>query len=256
MIGGCGAWPAAGQACSGYLIEHDGFRLLIDPGYAVVPRLFGLITPAEVDAVFVTHRHPDHCADLNPLLRARVMSGQEPPPLPVFSPPHALDAVLALDRPEWLAAALSLQEFEPGNGFGIGPFDVATRLLPHSVPNAGVRVSAGRRTIAYTGDTGPSPEIVELARDADALLAEASYVDDDMPDDLASTLSTARQAGEHAARASVGRLLLTHLIPGTDPGAAVEVAREAYSGDVSVASHGLIMDLAADGVTGTVPDHR
>jgi ribonuclease BN (tRNA processing enzyme) len=256
VIGGCGAWPAAGQACSGYLIEHDGFRLLIDPGYAVVPRLFRLITPGEIDAVFVTHRHPDHCADLNPLLRARVMSEQEPPPLPVFSPPHALDAVLALDRREWLAAALSLQEFEPGSGFGIGPFDIATRLLPHSVPNAGVRVSAGGRTIAYTGDTGPSPEVVELARHADVLLAEASYVDDDMPDDLAGTLSTARQAGEHAASASVGRLLLTHLIPGTDPGAALEVAREAYAGDVSVASHGLIMDLAADGVTRTVPDHR
>src|SRR5918996_4616288 len=180
VVGGCGAWPAADQACGGYLVEHDGFRLLIDPGYAVVPRLLRHIRPGELDAVFVTHGHPDHCADLNPLLRARAMSGDEPPALPVFAPPHALDAVLALDRRDWLDAALSLREFTTGSGFDIGPFSAETRLLPHSLPNAGVRLAAGGHTIAYTGDTGPSAEIVTLARDTDVLLAEASYVDDEM----------------------------------------------------------------------------
>ena len=64
VLGGCGAWPAAGQACSGYLLEQDGFRLLVDPGYAIVPRLLELIDAAEVDAVLVSHGHPDHRADL------------------------------------------------------------------------------------------------------------------------------------------------------------------------------------------------
>lgn len=75
LLGGSGAWPAAGGACSGYLVEHDGFRLLVDPGYATVPRLLTLLPAAEVDAVLVTHGHPDHCADLNPLLRARKLGG-------------------------------------------------------------------------------------------------------------------------------------------------------------------------------------
>ena len=69
VLGGCGGWPAAGLACSGYLVEHDGFRLLIDPGYAIVPRLLAVVDAAAVDAVLVSHGHPDHCADLNPLLR-------------------------------------------------------------------------------------------------------------------------------------------------------------------------------------------
>ena len=73
VLGGCGAWPAAGQACSGYLVEHDGFRVLVDPGYAVVPRLLELVAAEDVDAVLLSHGHPDHCADLNPLLRARVL---------------------------------------------------------------------------------------------------------------------------------------------------------------------------------------
>jgi ribonuclease BN (tRNA processing enzyme) len=70
-LGGCGAWPAAGQACSGYLLEYDGFVLLVDPGYATVPRLLEHVDAGEIDAVLVSHEHPDHCADLNPLLRAR-----------------------------------------------------------------------------------------------------------------------------------------------------------------------------------------
>ena len=103
VLGSCGAYPEAGQACSGYLVEHDGFRLLVDLGYAVVPELLRHLTAAGVDAVFISHGHPDHCADLNPLLRARVLGGEALPPLPVYAPPGALDAVLALDRPGMLA---------------------------------------------------------------------------------------------------------------------------------------------------------
>ena len=79
VLGGCGGWPAAGQACSGYLVEHDGFRLLIDAGYATVPRLLQLVRPGLVDAVLISHGHPDHCADLNPLLRARAMHARSEP---------------------------------------------------------------------------------------------------------------------------------------------------------------------------------
>ena len=73
VLGGSGAWPGPGGACSGYLVVHEGFRLLVDPGYAVLPRLLEEIRATRVDAVFVSHGHPDHCADLNPLLRARAL---------------------------------------------------------------------------------------------------------------------------------------------------------------------------------------
>jgi len=66
VLGGCGAWPAAGQACSGYLVEHDGFRIVVDPGYATVPRLLERLAADDVDAVLISHGHPDHCADLHP----------------------------------------------------------------------------------------------------------------------------------------------------------------------------------------------
>jgi ribonuclease BN (tRNA processing enzyme) len=242
VLGSCGAWPEAGQACSGYLVEHDGFRLLVDLGYAVVPRLQEYISVGRADAVFISHGHPDHCADLNPLLRARVLGGATLPPLPVYAPPGALDAVLALDRPGMLADGYVLHDLVPGSALDIGPFHAQTELLPHSLPNAGLRLTAGGQVLAYTGDTGPSPGVVSLARGADLLLAEASYAEQ-VPEDLQRHLSSARQQGRQAAAAGARRLLLTHLMPGTGAAAARAAAQREFDGEVGVADAGLILSL-------------
>jgi ribonuclease BN (tRNA processing enzyme) len=243
VLGACGAWPEAGKACSGYLMEHGGFRLLVDVGYATVPRLLQRITAGEVDAVFISHGHPDHCADLNPLLRARALRDDPLVPLPVYALPGALAAVLALDRPGMLDDAYVLHELIDGRDFDIGPFRAQIRRLPHWVPNAGVRLTVGDRVLAYTGDTGPSPDVVELARDADVLLAEATHVVE-VPEDVRPYLSSARQASRQATEAGVRHLILTHLWPGTDPAAARAVASEEYDGEVAVADLDLVVELS------------
>jgi ribonuclease BN (tRNA processing enzyme) len=243
VLGGGGAWPTAGQACSGYLVEHDGYRLVLDPGYATLPQLLKHTAAEHVDAVLITHGHPDHCADLNPLLRARALGEAPPPALPVRTLPGAVDAVLALDNPRMLADAYALSEFTAGDRFEVGPFLVDTWALPHFVPNAGLRLTAGGRVLAYTGDTGPSPDIAVLAREADMLLAEATFPEQVPFSGDAPYLSTARQAGHHATRAGVGRLVLTHLWPGTDPAAARAAADGVFPAALDVAMPGLTIDL-------------
>ncbi len=248
VLGSCGAWPAAGDACSGFLVEHEGFRLVLDLGYATLPRLLA-VTPAEsIDAVLISHGHPDHCADLNPFLRARALRDDPAPAVPVHAPAGALDRVLALDRPGMLDDAYELRLFAPGDRFDIGPFHVATWALPHMVPNAGVRLSAGSRTLAYTGDTGPSPVLAELARHADLLLAEATYAEE-VPDESRAFLFSARQAGELASEAGAKRLVLTHLMPGADPERSLAAARRRYQGDVTVAHSGETYDLTMSDLT-------
>jgi ribonuclease BN (tRNA processing enzyme) len=244
VLGACGGWPEAGSACSGFLVEHQGFRVLVDAGYATFPRLLEVVAAEAVDAVLISHGHPDHCADLNPLLRARMMGPASDPgadplaALPVYAPTGALDAVLALDRPGMLDDALDLREFSPGATLDVGPFTVATRLLPHFVPNAGMRLTVGGAVLAYTGDTGPAPAVVELAAGADVLIAEATHPELMSAAD-APFLSTAVQAATQATQADVGRLVLTHLWPGTDPDAALDAARGAYAGPIDVARSGL-----------------
>ncbi|HEY1920196.1 MAG TPA: MBL fold metallo-hydrolase [Streptosporangiaceae bacterium] len=247
VLGGCGAWPEAGQACSGFLIEHDGFRLVVDLGYATVPRLLEQADASQIDAVFISHGHPDHCADLNPLLRARALgtsTQRDSPlrPLPVYTLPGALDAVLALDRPGMLDDAYELHEFQAGDELSIGPFQAGTRLLPHWVPNAGVRLAASGQVLAYTGDCGPSPEVAELACGADLLVAEASHAGEGPPDTRRYS-SSARVAGRQATQAGAARLLLTHLWPGTDPAVAQAAAQAEYEGDIGVARAGLTISL-------------
>jgi len=201
------------------------------------------VMPAErLDAVYVSHGHPDHCADLNPLLRARAFAAAEPPPLPVYAPRGALDAVLALDRPGMLDAALEHRDFEPGAGFAVGPFELRTTSLPHWEPNAAVRVAAGGRAVVYTGDGGPHPALVELARSADVLVAEATYPEH-MTVENAPYLCTARQAARQAAQAGVGRLVLTHQWPGTEPGDHLAAAAKEYDGPTCVATSGLSFDV-------------
>jgi len=231
-LGSSGAFPTLLNPCSSYLVSLAGFRILLDAGYSTFQAMLKHTTPDAIDAVIVTHGHPDHCADLNPLLRARALGGGTPAPLPLYCPPGALGAVLALDRPGMLDPYYDLREFSPGSSFQVGPFNVDTRLLPHWLPNAGIRIND---SLVYTGDTGPSPLIAELAEGAGTLIADASYPTQ-MPSGSAEYLSSAVQAGEHATAAGVGRLVLTHVMPGVDSLEALGAARSTFDGEVLLPS--------------------
>ncbi len=242
VLGGAGGYPPAAGACGGYLIEQDGFRLLVDPGYAIVPRLLGIMPAGAIDAVLVSHGHPDHVADMNPLLRARLMSDDDSPPLAAYALPDALGPVLALDQIRALKGACEVREFEAGDAFPIGPFGIESRQLPHSIPNAGVRISAGGASITYTGDAGPSDDLVELADGTDLLLAEATYAES-VPSENEGVLNCAFEVGRQAHRARAARLMLTHLLPGTDPEASRAAARRSFHDWIAVATPGTIVEL-------------
>ena len=240
VIGGSGGYPGQGRPCSGYLVEADGFTLLIDPGYGVATALSAGSWPS-FDAVLVSHAHPDHCADLNPLLRARAWADALLPALPIYALPGALEAVLALDRPEVLAGSYTLNDIEPGK-WTIGPFQILTAPLPHPRPNIGFRISAGGRSLVYTGDCGPSDELVHLADGADLLLAEASYAEV-VPPEIVGALSSAIDVGREARKAGVQHLVLTHLMPRTNGADAIAAAAGSFTGPISVARPGLVVQV-------------
>jgi ribonuclease BN (tRNA processing enzyme) len=119
----------------------------------------------------------------------------------------------------------------------IGPLRITTALMRHSVVTFGFRIEHAGRVVAYSADTGPCDELVTLARDADLLLAEASFTEGpDLPPDLHLT---ARQAAEHAARAGAGELVLTHLVAWNDPAVSQAEATAGYDGRLRLARSGL-----------------
>lgn len=242
VLGGSGGIPAEGVPCSGYLVEHDGFRLLVDPGYGTAVALLRHCRPGELDAVYVSHAHPDHCADLNPLLRIRVMADESDTPLPIYCPPGAVGKVVDLEPTTSLDGAYELREFEPDEKFTVGSLAAETRSLPHFVQNAGARFTGGGRSLTYTGDCGPADALVELADSTHLLVAEATYLDG-VADRHQGLLNDARGAGRIAARARAERLLLTHLWPGTNHDDARRVASHEYSGPIDVARPRLVVQV-------------
>jgi ribonuclease BN (tRNA processing enzyme) len=125
--------------------------------------------------------------------------------------------------------------------FEIGPFTVTTERMRHPVETYGIRLEHGGRTLAYSADTGPCDALHALADGADLLLCEASFLHgkEDIPD----LHLNGREAGEHAARADVGRLVLTHIPPWTDGERNLRDARETYAGPVELAARGAVYEV-------------
>jgi ribonuclease BN (tRNA processing enzyme) len=239
VLGSCAAWPEPGRACAGFLVEHAGFRVVLDLGFGTLPRLLTHCPNGAVDAVVITHQHTDHCVDLNGLLRVRHHGERTFDPIPLLCPPGVAELVDSLEPSPRLSELFEVREL-PGT-HKIGPFEVVGVELPHYVPNAGVRLTTTRhRTIAYTGDTGPSPLLAELGRRADLYIMDATL--QEQPSGPRNVLSAA-EAGYWASEAEARRLLLTHFWPGNDRGVSLRQAAEHYSGELMAADEGMVIDL-------------
>jgi ribonuclease BN (tRNA processing enzyme) len=243
VLGCAGSFPSADSPCSSYLVEADGFRLLVDLGNGALGALQRHVGLYDVDAIMLSHLHPDHWIDLCQYLVARKYAkGRVLPALPVYGPTATADRLAAAYGEK--GAADGVFDFRPlaEGTFGVGPFEVTACLVNHPVESYGFRLSHGGRSLVYSSDTGVSDALVGLARDADAFLCEASFLDSQV--NVPDLHLTGREAGEHAARAGVRRLLLTHLVPAWgDEAQTLAEAESAYDGPVEVVHSGAVYDL-------------
>ncbi len=228
IVGCSGSGPGPASPASSYLVEHDGYRLLLDLGNGSFGALQGLVDPATVDAVFLSHLHADHCLDVAPFVVWHRYSGRSTRKLVPMYAPVGAERRLALAYDSDGEGLTDVFDFVPvGAGqLTLGPFTAALARTAHPVECYAIRLDAGGRSMVYTGDTGASAAVVELARGSDVLLAEAAHPD--VPDLPPALHLTGREAGEHAAAAQVGRLLLTHVPAWVDREAQLAAAREVF----------------------------
>jgi len=215
VIGSSPAWPNAGGAHSGYLVSARGRRLLLDCGPGVLGRLREQEAWPMLDAIAITHFHLDHWGDLVPWVWGsfyRRGHDDVQPELWVYRGGHAYLEELGsrLGFPDMFDRTFKVSEYDGETPFTAAGLEVLPVRLPHyRLETYGFRVSNDTATLAYTGDTGPSERIAELARDVDLLVCEA-------------TLETGAADGEPRGHLSVDealdayrasgarRLLLTH----------------------------------------------
>jgi ribonuclease BN (tRNA processing enzyme) len=242
VIGCAGSAPGPASPASCYLVQHEGFSLLLDLGNGAFGALQAVLDPADVDAVYLSHLHADHCLDAAPFMVWHRYSGRsDGRAVPLYAPVGADRRLATAYDPAGgpIDDVFDTTPIGPGS-WTLGPFSVTTARTAHPVECYAVRLTAGGRSLVYTGDTGPSPAVVELARGADVLLAEAAYAEGpDLPPGLHLT---GRQAGEHAAAAGVGRLLVTHVPSWIDADAQLAGARAVF-GAAELARHAAVYDI-------------
>jgi ribonuclease BN (tRNA processing enzyme) len=239
-------------------VEAEGFRLLIDLGSGALGAVAGHVGLGHIDAVCISHLHADHCLDLCGYAVARIIRPDGPMPrIPVYGPDQtAMRLARALEADPAAAArqpgagdgrftsAFSFETVTPGVT-EIGPLRVTAAVMNHPVQTFGFRVEHAGRSLAYSADTGPTTALEELARGADVLLCEASFAEPAagapaLPEGLHLT---ARQAGQHAARAGAGQLVLTHLGPWNDSARILDEASGEFRGPTSLAFSGRELTL-------------
>ncbi|AXI77729.1 MBL fold metallo-hydrolase [Peterkaempfera bronchialis] len=241
VVGCSGSFPSPDSPCSCYLVEADGFRVVIDLGNGALGALQKYCGLYDVDAVLLSHLHADHCIDMCAYWVARnYRVGGCPDPLPVYGPQGTAERLARaydMDEQPGMKEVFDFRTLTPGS-FELGPFRITAAPVAHPVEAYGFRLVHGGRSLVYSGDTGRCPELTDLARGADLFLCEASFTDgkEEIPD----LHLNGREAGECAADAGVGRLVLTHIPPWTDTERNVSDARAAFGGPVEAARAGAV----------------
>ncbi len=253
ILGSSGTFPAPGRPGSGYLVEREGTTIWIDAGPGTFMALADRTEPSGVDAVVISHVHPDHCTDLfafyhytayGPGGAAYGHSGR--PPVPVYAPAGVAERVAAFvgadDPSHPVHAALDFRKVGEGDTAEVGPLHLQFAATDHSVPTVGVRIDAGGPALVYSADTGPGGGVPVLAAGARLLLCEASYQGDRADYEYPHHL-TAAEAGALARAAGVDRLMLTHIPPVVDPRRSVEEAEAEFGRAVELAVPGMEVRL-------------
>lgn len=246
VVGCAGSFPSADSAASCYLVEHDGARLVLDLGngsFGALQRHVDLTRDDALAAVVLSHCHIDHCADVGSLYVHRHYRPRRPAArLQMLGPSDARARLAAIYG---MADPVSLDtEFDIGTlGAGpvvVGPFTIESARMAHPVETYAVRVTAGGRSLTYSGDTGPTDALATLARGTDLALFEASFVGAGNPPDLHLG---GTDAGRLARAAGARQLVLTHHVAWNDPAVVLAETRSQYAGPITQAAPGLTIDL-------------
>ncbi len=215
VVGSSPAWPNPGGAQSGYLVECEEGRVLLDCGPGVLPRLREREGWPDLDAIVITHFHLDHWGDLVPWVWGTIVGpGRDARRVDLWLPPNGSDRLAdfgaRLGWADMFEQVFTLREFADGEPFEAGGLQVTPVRVPHYTLQAyGLRVANSSVTLAYSGDSGPSERLAELARDVDLFVCEATLDRGELDGTPRGHLS-AEEAIDAFEASGARRLLITH----------------------------------------------
>jgi ribonuclease BN (tRNA processing enzyme) len=243
ILGAGPAWSdRPGSSGASYLVRGGETAILLDLGQGSFPRLIDAIEPSTLDAVLISHLHPDHFIDLVPLRHYLAYQLDPPRTVRVVAPGGLAERIDALhDRPGFTAATLACEPY-PTTPFTIGDLTIEARRITHTADSHAVRVGRdGRPGLVYSGDCGVASDLAPLIRPGDTLLVEVSFGIGPVP--AGSLHLDAPAIANLVSTARPGRVLLTHLQMGLDRVSPVRIVADAMDGPVSLIEPGDVIDL-------------
>lgn len=248
VLGKSPSWQDAGGACSGYLVQDEGTRALVDCGSGVFAKLRTVCDYGAVDAVVVSHMHADHFIDLVPYacaLTYGARGGSRQPQL--LLPPGGIEALSMLERggghEELMQTAFAIREYDPAQRVAVNSLSFEFAPVPHFIATHAVQVSSseGGGRFTFGADHRFTDALDAFAANTDLLVLEATLPAPD-PESSRGHM-TAAEAGEVAEACGAQRLVLTHISDECDGDHALAEARRAYPGPVEVAQEGAVYDV-------------
>lgn len=244
VLGSAASYPDAGRACAGYLVETDRTRVLFDCGHGVLSNLGRVMDPTRLDAVFISHAHVDHFADVYALQAALRYAPDGPlPRMPLHLPGGLFERMAALlteHGAEQFPGAFGPVVLAEGVPVTVGDIAVTPRAVDHVEPTFALLAEADGARLCYTSDTATGPAVTGAAAGADVLLAEAT-----LPPAYENRARhmTPAQAAALAQASGARTLVLTHLWPTVDRAGAAREARSHFGGHVIVADELDVIDI-------------
>lgn len=241
VLGSAGSHTLPARVCSGYLVAHEDTRVLLDAGNGSTANLQRHVGFRDLDAIVISHRHVDHCIDLIGAFYALrfdpEFGADGDARLPIYAAAEVYDTLTSLmsaDSAHVFGDVFAHREVGHGDEIEVGGLTLRFARSHHSVPAVSVRVEVDGVSLVYSGDSAGGPDLIDIARDADLFLCEATWAGDarDYPPGIHLT---AADAGAIAAEAGVGKLVLTHLTGGTDPQRVLAEASRTFDGPVELA---------------------
>jgi len=260
VLGKSPSWEDAGGACSGYLIDEGDTSVLLDCGNGVFSKLRLYRDYTDVDALLISHLHADHFLDLVPYAYALTYAPRQQP-VPVadwpgtddparprlLAPPGARRTfrrvVGAWGNDDLLEKAFRLEEYDPSSTLEIGDLRIRFHEVPHFTTTYAIDFSSanGAGRLTYGADSRPCEELVEIARDTDLLIVEATLPRPERMGERGHM--TPAEAGDHARRAGARKVVLTHISDELDSGWALEQGRDTFGGEVVLAREGAVYEI-------------
>ncbi len=240
VLGSSGTYPSQTNPASSYLITHGSTSIWCDAGPGSFQALLDVMNPDDLDAVVISHRHPDHCTDLFAAFHALTYRPRPIEGLTLIANRSVIDHVkgfLDAGHDHAIDRAFDIHVSEGGERHRVGGIEVEPVEMDHSAPTLGFRFAADGRTIFYTADTGPGGSWQASVGAVDLLVCEATM--QGTPSGEGSGLHlTAAQAGEIASRIGATRLLLTHIPPHLETLMSVREAETTFGRTVMAAVPG------------------